>query len=74
MQCMALVMVGESTRPLIGQRGVGSEQQVTIYGKRSSMRSGTGVCVSVNHHRPTTAGDSERKPMKQACLHTLEVC
>lgn len=58
MQCVALVMVGESTRPPIGQRGVGNEAHAAKYGKRSSVRTGTGVCVYMTHRPPTTAGDS----------------
>ena len=63
-RCVAPAMVGGSTRPLIGCRGVGNEAHAAKYGKRSSVRTGTGVCVCVTHRPPTTAADSLRKPKK----------
>ena len=56
----ARVMVGGATRPLIGRRGVGSEQQAAKYGKRSSVRTGT-VWITVLPLQLVT----ERKPTER---------
>lgn len=49
-------MAGEATRPLIGRRGVGSEQQEAIYGKRTSQ-----CALGRVTHRPTTTAAEDPK-------------
>ncbi|TNN81493.1 hypothetical protein EYF80_008265 [Liparis tanakae] len=59
-------MAGGATRPVIGQRGVGSEQQEAKYGKRSTVRTGPLDDLYSAPNFSLTCGLMSKKPSSKA--------